>query len=86
MRRRLEPLRWPAWRYGPNGEAAIFQSEASVPYGWTNKIAEVYVPITPNVPDRESLIVKLYELGIEVSPTWGVAYMKEMLDDRSSAR
>ena len=25
---------WPSWRYGPNGEAAIFQDEADVPKGW----------------------------------------------------
>lgn len=25
---------WPAWRYGPNGESLIFQSEDEVPAGW----------------------------------------------------
>lgn len=25
---------WPAWRYGPSGEAQIFQREADVPKGW----------------------------------------------------
>jgi hypothetical protein len=25
---------WPSWRYGPNGEADIFESEADVPAGW----------------------------------------------------
>lgn len=25
---------WPAWYYGPNGEAEIFQSKAEVPTGW----------------------------------------------------
>lgn len=25
---------WPAWKYGPNGEAQIFESEDDVPEGW----------------------------------------------------
>lgn len=25
---------WPAWRYGPNGEAEIFNSAEEVPKGW----------------------------------------------------
>lgn len=25
---------WPSWRYGPNGEADIFNSAAEVPSGW----------------------------------------------------
>jgi len=25
---------WPSWRYGPKGEAAVFESEADVPKGW----------------------------------------------------
>ena len=25
---------WPSWRYGPKGEAAIFESEDDVPKGW----------------------------------------------------
>lgn len=34
---------WPSWRYGPNGEAEIFQCEEQVPAGWVddpNKIGE----------------------------------------------
>lgn len=27
---------WPSWRYGPNGESAIFERESDVPEGWTN--------------------------------------------------
>lgn len=29
-----EEATFPSWRYGPNGEAEIFQSEAEVPKGW----------------------------------------------------
>lgn len=27
---------WPSWRYGPSGEAQIFQREADVPKGWVD--------------------------------------------------
>lgn len=29
-----KPIKFPGWRYGPNGESAIFESEAEVPEGW----------------------------------------------------
>ena len=25
---------WPSWRYGPKGEAAVFECENDVPRGW----------------------------------------------------
>lgn len=28
--------KFPGWRYGPKGEAEIFQCEADVPKGWTD--------------------------------------------------
>lgn len=31
-----EKKSWPAWRYGPNGQADIFQSPEEVPDGWQN--------------------------------------------------
>lgn len=30
----MQHSHWPAWRYGPNGEGAVFESEADVPKGW----------------------------------------------------
>jgi hypothetical protein len=29
-------VEWPSWRYGPNGEARIFESADDVPAGWTD--------------------------------------------------
>lgn len=29
---------WPAWHYGPNGEAEIFNAAEEVPPGWTTTI------------------------------------------------
>ena len=45
---------WPAWRYGPNGQSAIHESEDTVPKGWQDHPSKVLtperagsVPITP---------------------------------------
>jgi hypothetical protein len=29
------PQDWPAWYYGPKGEAAIFEGGDDIPKGWT---------------------------------------------------
>jgi hypothetical protein len=28
-------IAWPAWRYGPDGEAALFEEHDVIPEGWT---------------------------------------------------
>lgn len=72
---------WPSWRYGPYGEAQIFNSPDEVPYGWTKKPGEVFVPPPAVVTlDREQLAKDLTDKGIEVNPTWSAAYMKELLE------
>ncbi len=30
---------WPAWRYGPDGEAMVFDKSEDVPEGWTDQIS-----------------------------------------------
>jgi hypothetical protein len=35
---------WPAWFYGPKGEAAIFQSQGDVPAGWEDDPSKVREP------------------------------------------
>lgn len=35
---------WPAWRYGPNEQAAIFQTEADVPKGWADHPSKAFTP------------------------------------------
>jgi len=32
----LDPRKWPAWYYGPAGEAAIFERPEDVPAGWAD--------------------------------------------------
>ncbi len=71
---------WPSWRYGPFGESAIFNSEAEVPYGWTKKAGEVYVPPESAFPDEATLVSQLEAQGITIDPTWGIAHMKRILD------
>jgi hypothetical protein len=34
---------WPSWRYGPDGQAAVFNSEDDVPEGWADHPAKVGV-------------------------------------------
>lgn len=72
--------RWPSWRYGPNGEGAIFQSEAEVPLGWTRKPGDVYVPKPQaEVLDRNTLVELLAAKGVTAAGNWSAAYMKELL-------
>lgn len=32
---------WPAWRYGPNGECAVFATADDVPPGWVDHPGKV---------------------------------------------
>jgi hypothetical protein len=72
---------WPSWRYGPNGEAEIFQCESDVPYGWVAKPGQVFVP--PELPPvyvQEELEEQLRAKGITPLGHWSHAYMKELID------
>lgn len=35
---------WPAWRYGPGGEARVFQENDMVPDGWEDHPSKVKEP------------------------------------------
>lgn len=37
-------IEWPAWRYGPNGAAEVFNDEADVPKGWHDHPSKVITP------------------------------------------
>jgi hypothetical protein len=39
----MEKVLWPSWRFGPNGEAEVFEAEADVPAGWTDHPSKVTV-------------------------------------------
>lgn len=83
--RRL-PVDWPAWYYGPNGEAQIFNGPDEVPYGWVGRPGQKFEPVTPVIHDRDDLVNQLEAKGIAVDPRWGVAHMKKVLDDSSTSR
>ncbi len=34
-------IEWPSWRYGPDGAADVFESEADVPKGWQDHPSKV---------------------------------------------
>lgn len=77
---------WPAWRFGPNGESAIFNHEGEVPYGWSRKPGEDYVAKESPVLDRAAIEAELVAAGIVPHPAWSAAYMKEVLNDGSTSR
>lgn len=88
MARRNREVRdyWPSWRYGPHGESAIFERESEVPYGWTKRPGEIYVPPENQSLDRDSIIADLETLGADIHPARGTAYLKRMLDDLRPTR
>lgn len=44
---------WPAWRYGPNGEARIFASAGEVPEGWgKHPMLRDHVTTSEKTPDE----------------------------------
>jgi len=72
---------WPSWRYGPNGESAIFEKESDVPYGWVKKAGLKFVPPeAPPVLDRSELEEQLRARGINPLGHWSARYMKELLE------
>lgn len=45
---------WPSWRYGPNGEARVFQSAEDVPEGWVDHPSLVRIPPAAPVPSDDA--------------------------------
>jgi hypothetical protein len=79
--KRIVREHWPSWRYGPNGEGQIFQSESEVPFGWTKKPGEIFTPKSEPVHvDRQTLAENLRKKGIEPVGWWSTRYMKDMLE------
>lgn len=85
-RKAREPVSWPAWRFGPNGESQIFNYAAEVPDGWTTQPGIPYVPVGRLVLDKDELIDQLERLNITVDPRWSAAHMKKVIDDSSTSR
>lgn len=63
----------------------MFAAESFVPYGWTKKPGEPFIPPpSPIIHDKADLLSQLVAKGIEVNPTWGTAQLKKVLDGDSS--
>lgn len=77
---------WPAWKYGPYGEAVVFEKPEDVPFGWTDKPQEQFTPPEAEALDHDALVKALLDLGVEINPIWGDAHLKKVLDDRSPPR
>lgn len=41
---------WPAWFYGPDGEAGIFERKEDVPKGWADSPAKLKAKPAPVAP------------------------------------
>lgn len=82
MRRKTRPdLIWPSWRYGPDGESAIFNSASEVPFGWSRRPDFIQLDQVSSVDlNRDELVKALEEKGIEINPIWGKAHLKRILD------
>ena len=44
-----EDNQWPAWRYGPNGAADIFEAKSEVPKGWVDHPSKVKAEKAPDL-------------------------------------
>jgi hypothetical protein len=75
------PTEWPAARWDPHtGEERVFNSPAEVPCGWLDYKSANKKPPVGVVLDRDELVAKLTEMGIEINPLWGNAHMKRIID------
>lgn len=79
---RRQRVEWPAWRFSPDGESAMFDCPEDVPDGWTNKPQLQYeAPVDPVVDIcEETVIQQLKAKSVKVDPTWGKAKLWEELE------
>lgn len=71
--------KFPGWRYGPNGQEGIFQSEADVPKGWTDNPNDFKKDDDEGDGgaggdadfDRAAAVAKLEAAGVKVRGNWG---------------
>ena len=76
MREEIKPAMWPAWRYGPNGEAEIFEHIKDVPTGWAvYPNTESFRQVETDSFDTEELRQMLTDKGVEIDPQWPNRYM-----------
>lgn len=92
MAPKLDPKRWPAWRYGPNGESKLCQTPDDVPKGWEDtpdafdpKQAARGGEAKPTLKQfgvtRKEAIDMLREAGVEVADDAPAAELAEALSE-----
>lgn len=82
--RTIKDYSWPSWRYGPDGESAIFKCAEDVPIGWVRRpgdVEEAHVLREPVRLDREALLKELQDKGIIASSKWSSAYIQELVNN-----
>lgn len=83
-KRKRPDWNWPSWRYGPDGDSAIFKCPEDVPDGWTKKPGVKEEPKPTRQPirlDREALLKELQDKGIIASSKWSTAYAQELVNN-----
>lgn len=80
-RRSRAKVEWPAWRYGPSGESAIFERAEDVPPDWYSAPQQAFEPPAPK-PElcKETAISRLQEADIPIDPRWGKAKLWEEVE------
>lgn len=80
-RKKREPIMWPHWYYGPDGESGVFNSAEEVPAGWApTPGGKPYEQPKSTTLDREDLVRQLEAVGVVINPVWGNAHLKRILD------
>jgi len=78
-RNRRFRVEWPAWRWSPDGEKALFERPEDVPEGWTAKPPVLFnQPEVKPRPTREEVLKNLKELGVTPDPRWGLGKLIEV--------
>jgi hypothetical protein len=83
---------WPAWMYGPNGEARVFARAEEVPAGWSE--APGKLPTQPvslmsdtfHDLDKAALErIARERFGVEIDRRWGVERIRAKLRELAEA-
>lgn len=80
----VDKVLWPSWRYGPKGEADIFERPEDVPVGWFDHPSMHGAQAAPIVDDpdtasREEVISALKARGIAFDGRWSMKRLQGLL-------
>lgn len=79
----MNPVQFPGWYFGPDGQRGIFACSADVPQGWTDNPndfpAKKAKPDDPNTASREEMYGALEARGIPFDKRWKDDRLKALL-------